>query len=132
MKVLLYGATGMVGQGVLRECLLDPGVTAVIAVGRTATGLTHPKLKDLVLPDLAARTRLLQAVQDQGVGATFHYVPLHSSAAGRRVGSAPLGCPVTDDMSDRLLRLPLYSDITPADYERVADVVATELARLPV
>lgn len=38
MKVILFGATGMVGQGVLRECLPDPDVDAVLAVGRTATG----------------------------------------------------------------------------------------------
>ena len=52
MKVLLFGATGMVGQGVLRECLLDPDVTAVLAVGRAATGQQHPKLRDLVHADL--------------------------------------------------------------------------------
>lgn len=38
MKVILFGATGMVGQGVLRECLLDPEVERVLAVGRKATG----------------------------------------------------------------------------------------------
>jgi uncharacterized protein YbjT (DUF2867 family) len=42
----------MVGQGVLRECLLDPGVDAVMTVGRTATGVTHSKLRELVRPDL--------------------------------------------------------------------------------
>jgi uncharacterized protein YbjT (DUF2867 family) len=52
MKVLLFGATGMVGQGVLRECLLDSRVTEVLAVGRTAVGRTHPKLRELVRPDL--------------------------------------------------------------------------------
>jgi uncharacterized protein YbjT (DUF2867 family) len=48
MKVILFGATGMVGQGVLRECLLDPDVTDVLAVGRSATGQQHPKLRELV------------------------------------------------------------------------------------
>ena len=52
MKAVLFGATGMVGQGVLRECLRDEGVEAVLAVGRTPTGLTHPKLRDLVRKDL--------------------------------------------------------------------------------
>jgi uncharacterized protein YbjT (DUF2867 family) len=52
MKVLLFGATGMVGQGVLRECLLDPGVEGVTAVGRNPTGVAHPKLRDLVHSDL--------------------------------------------------------------------------------
>ncbi|HEY3645651.1 MAG TPA: epimerase [Gammaproteobacteria bacterium] len=52
MKVILFGATGMVGQGVLRECLLDPQVTQVLAVGRGSTGKHDRKLKELVLPDL--------------------------------------------------------------------------------
>ena len=52
MKVLLFGATGMVGQGVLRECLLDPGVQLVKAVGRTATGVRHAKLREVIRQDL--------------------------------------------------------------------------------
>ncbi|CAN5556305.1 epimerase [soil metagenome] len=52
MKVLLFGATGMVGQGVLRECLLDPGVERVLSVGRSASGQQHAKLQDLVVKDL--------------------------------------------------------------------------------
>jgi uncharacterized protein YbjT (DUF2867 family) len=51
MRVLLFGATGMIGQGVLRECLLDPRVTKVLAVGRGGSGQTHPKLRDVVHPD---------------------------------------------------------------------------------
>ena len=48
MKVILFGATGMVGQGCLRECLLDPGVESVLAVGRSATGLRHAKLREIL------------------------------------------------------------------------------------
>ena len=48
MKVILFGATGMIGQGVLRECLGDPRVEAVLTVGRSATGQTHPKLRERV------------------------------------------------------------------------------------
>jgi uncharacterized protein YbjT (DUF2867 family) len=47
MKVILFGATGMVGQGVLRECLLDPGIETVLAVGRSPTGQRHPKLREI-------------------------------------------------------------------------------------
>jgi uncharacterized protein YbjT (DUF2867 family) len=57
MKVLLFGASGMVGQGVLRECLVDPAVSEVRAVGRTAAAVRHPKLRQLLhqnLFDLAA------------------------------------------------------------------------------
>ena len=52
MIVLLFGATGMVGEGVLRECLLDPVVEHVLAVGRTPTGRPHEKLEELTCPDL--------------------------------------------------------------------------------
>ena len=52
MKVILFGATGMVGQGVLRECLLDPRVESVLCVGRTGLGLSDPKLKELIQRDL--------------------------------------------------------------------------------
>jgi uncharacterized protein YbjT (DUF2867 family) len=52
MRILLFGATGMVGQGVLRECLLASDVSAVVAIGRTASGATHPKLTDIVHADL--------------------------------------------------------------------------------
>ncbi len=52
MKVLIFGATGMVGQGVLRECLRAPDVEAVQTVGRTGTGQLDPRLVELILPDL--------------------------------------------------------------------------------
>ena len=52
MNVLLFGATGMIGQGVLRECLLDPDVARVVSVGRSATGIAHPKLVEIVRADL--------------------------------------------------------------------------------
>lgn len=52
MKILIFGATGMVGLGALRECLLDESVDEVVTVGRTPAGGSHPKLKDRVAPDL--------------------------------------------------------------------------------
>src|SRR6266700_6951556 len=52
MNVLLFGATGMVGQGVLRECLVDPCVHLVKAIGRTGAGVQHAKLREVVHDDL--------------------------------------------------------------------------------
>jgi uncharacterized protein YbjT (DUF2867 family) len=52
MNALIFGATGMIGQGVLRECLLDPDVSIVLTVGRSATGQKHEKLRELVHADL--------------------------------------------------------------------------------
>ena len=52
MKVILLGASGMVGQGVLRECLLDSGIEGVLSVGRSRSGTEHPKFREIVLPNL--------------------------------------------------------------------------------
>jgi uncharacterized protein YbjT (DUF2867 family) len=52
MDVVIFGASGMVGQGVLRECLLDPGVRRVVTVGRTPAGQQHAKLQEIVHADL--------------------------------------------------------------------------------
>jgi uncharacterized protein YbjT (DUF2867 family) len=51
MNVVIFGATGMVGQGVLRECLIDATVTRVLTVGRSATGASNPRLKEIVHSD---------------------------------------------------------------------------------
>jgi uncharacterized protein YbjT (DUF2867 family) len=53
MRVILTGATGMVGQGVLRECLLDQTVTEVLSIARSSVQQQNPKLRELLLPDLA-------------------------------------------------------------------------------
>jgi len=76
MKVLLFGASGMVGQGVLRECLAAPDVTAVISVVRSPTGAGHPKLRELVVPDL---TRLeVVAAELRGITACFYCIGVSS------------------------------------------------------
>lgn len=77
MRVLVFGATGMVGQGVLREALLADDVTEVVTIGRTATAQQHPKLRELVHRDLAD----LSAIEDQlaGVDATFFCLGVSSA-----------------------------------------------------
>lgn len=78
MNVLILGATGMVGQGVLRECLLDEGVTRVVTLGRAATGQTHPKLEEIVHPDLFH----LSAIEGRLRGLDACFYCLGVSAAG--------------------------------------------------
>jgi len=51
MQVIIFGATGMVGQGVLRECLIDPGIARVVAVGRSPTGVRNAKLTEITHGD---------------------------------------------------------------------------------
>jgi uncharacterized protein YbjT (DUF2867 family) len=64
MKIILLGASGMVGAGALREALAAPEVEAVLSVGRRPCGVVHPKLRELLLPDLFDYS----AVEDQLVG----------------------------------------------------------------
>ncbi|MBI5517536.1 MAG: NAD-dependent epimerase/dehydratase family protein [Deltaproteobacteria bacterium] len=77
MKIILFGATGMVGQGVLRECLLDPGVERVLAVGRSGTGQPHDKLRELVHADLSD----LSAIEGElsGYDACFYCLGVSST-----------------------------------------------------
>jgi len=58
MRVVLFGATGMVGQGVLRECLLDPEIESVLGVGRSPTGQRHAKLHEIVHNDFLDFSRI--------------------------------------------------------------------------
>jgi uncharacterized protein YbjT (DUF2867 family) len=75
---LIFGATGMVGQGVLRECLRDPGVRRVTAVGRSPSGQVHEKLRDVVVPDLAD----LSAAEPQLTGFDACFFCVGVTAAG--------------------------------------------------
>ena len=78
VKVILFGATGMVGKGVLRECLLDPEVENVLAIGRSATGQQHEKLYEIVHGDLSD----LSAIKDKLAGYNACFFCLGVSAAG--------------------------------------------------
>lgn len=78
---------------------------------------------------LAERTALIAHLKSQGVHAVFHYVPLHSSPAGRRFGRAGSDLRVTDDIAGRLVRLPLFYDLSSADIDHVVAAVKAFFAR---
>jgi uncharacterized protein YbjT (DUF2867 family) len=78
MKVIVFGATGMVGQGVLRECLLADDVEAVAAVGRSGSGQRHPKLIEIVHKDLGN----LNAIENQLRGYDACFFALGVSSVG--------------------------------------------------
>ncbi|HET6435861.1 MAG TPA: dTDP-4-amino-4,6-dideoxygalactose transaminase [Xanthomonadaceae bacterium] len=65
----------------------------------------------LLLPDLQRKMAFIDALKQRGVGAVFHYIPLHSSPAGQRYGRASGALAVTDETSDRLVRLPLWNGL---------------------
>jgi dTDP-4-amino-4,6-dideoxygalactose transaminase len=73
----------------------------------------------VLLPDNDTRNRVLRDMRGAGVQPTFHYVPLHSSEGGRKFSAKPTDCPVTDDISGRLLRLPFYNNLSASDADRV-------------
>jgi dTDP-4-amino-4,6-dideoxygalactose transaminase len=75
----------------------------------------------LITASLDQRTRLIAHLKERGVLAVFHYLPLHLSEMGQRLGGKPGDCPVTEDLSDRLLRLPLYNDLGEADQAYVIE-----------
>ena len=84
----------------------------------------HPShLFALLMPTAAARTDLIDHLRSQGILAVFHYLPLHLSPAGQRLGGRPGDCPVAEDVSERLVRLPLYTDLTADDQASVIECV---------
>lgn len=77
----------------------------------------------LVLGSLAQRDALIEHLGRRGIHAVFHYVPLHLSEMGRRLAAAPAVCPVTERVSDGLVRLPFYNELTESDQARVIEAV---------
>lgn len=73
----------------------------------------------LVLPSLEARQAFITYLNTREINTIFHYLPLHLSPMGRRFGGKSGDCPVTEQVSDRLVRLPFYNDLSEADQMRV-------------
>jgi dTDP-4-amino-4,6-dideoxygalactose transaminase len=89
----------------------------------------HPAhLYYLILPTPEARTRLIQHLGAHSIQAVFHYVPLHASPMGRSFGGRDGDCPVAEDLSSRLIRLPFYDTLSAADQD---DVIETVLSFTP-
>jgi dTDP-4-amino-4,6-dideoxygalactose transaminase len=78
----------------------------------------------VLLPDLATRSALIRHLKEAGILGVFHYIPLHSSPAGQRYGRAGSAMTVTDHVSARLLRLPLYYEMSETDVDEVAERIA--------
>jgi len=77
----------------------------------------------LLLPSLKERTELIAHLKGQGIHSVFHYLPLHLSPMGRKWGYNKGDFPVTEDVSDRLIRLPFYNELQEAGQERVCAVI---------
>lgn len=77
----------------------------------------------MIMPDFESRNALIEHLKARQILSLFHYTPLHLSDMGRRFGGYPGQCPVTEHVSKRLLRLPLYSSLTPSDQIRVVEAI---------
>jgi dTDP-4-amino-4,6-dideoxygalactose transaminase len=89
-------------------------------------GIEHPAhLYYLLLPGLDERTRFIDHMKQSGVHVVFHYVPLHSSPMGRALVGDDVHLPVTDTVSDQLVRLPLFADLSDGELDQVISAVKT-------
>jgi dTDP-4-amino-4,6-dideoxygalactose transaminase len=87
----------------------------------------------VLLPDRDRRNDVLEAMGKMGVHGTFHYVPLHTSEAGKAFAARPTECPVAEEVSGRLLRLPFYNNLSDRDLDRTVEAFqAAALATLQV
>jgi len=77
----------------------------------------------LLLPSLEQRRRFIAYLKQRGIGSVFHYIPLHTSEMGRRYGGAPGDCPVAEMVSERLVRLPFYNELSETEQSRVIDTI---------
>ena len=75
----------------------------------------------MLLPSLEVRQALITSLRARGILSVFHYQPLHGSEMGQKLGGAEYACPVTDRVSDQLLRLPFYNELTESDQDEVID-----------
>jgi dTDP-4-amino-4,6-dideoxygalactose transaminase len=79
----------------------------------------------MLLPSLTYRTKLIAHLREHGIMSVFHYLPLHLSPVGRSFGYKEGDCPVTENVSDRLLRLPFYNDLTEDELQRIVATIQT-------
>ena len=86
----------------------------------------------IILPDASTRDALMAHLRNNGITAVFHYIPLHSSVMGKKFGYQDSDLPVTEDLSSRLLRLPLYFEMTEEDQRRVVMVLTEFLRRAAI
>lgn len=77
----------------------------------------------MLLPSLDARQKLIQHLKENGILSVFHYLPLHLSDMGQKFGGKPGDCPVTEEISDQLVRLPFYNDLTLEEQQKVIDAI---------
>ena len=105
------GLIGLENRELLRRSIVPEHVTH------------NGHMYNIILPTDEIRTDLVARLKEQGIYAYICYVPLHSSPMGRKLGYDPKNCPVTEDYGERVLRLPLYADMTIGDADTVIQAI---------
>jgi dTDP-4-amino-4,6-dideoxygalactose transaminase len=77
----------------------------------------------LLMPNLGLRQNFIQYLRDLGIYSVFHYLPLHLSDMGQKFGGKPGDCPVTEDVSDRLVRLPFHNGLSNSEQELAIEAI---------
>jgi dTDP-4-amino-4,6-dideoxygalactose transaminase len=77
----------------------------------------------MLLPNLDLRQKFIQYLRDLGIYSVFHYLPLHLSDMGQNFGGKPGDCPVTEDVSDRLVRLPFHNGLSSSEQELTIEAI---------
>jgi len=106
--------------------LLDWADTNRIAVPFIPNHCEQPyHMYYLLMPSLDHRDVFIKHLKDQGILSVFHYLPLHLSKMGRKFGGEPGSCPITEDISDRLVRLPFFTGMGESEQQRVIDTIVS-------
>ncbi len=115
-----------------RRAIWD-GYDSALAAWADASGISRPQVPAhcehpahiyyLLLPSLEARTRLLADLRRAMILLTFHYQPLHLSEMGRQFGGREGQCPVTEEVADRLVRLPVFFELSAPEQARIVDTL---------
>jgi dTDP-4-amino-4,6-dideoxygalactose transaminase len=139
LAAYLVGQLEQAGSIQARRRAVWEGYAAALAGDAERLGLRLPVVPEgadpawhlfhVLLPDAAMRQPVMAELKEQGISTTFHYVPLHDSDGGRRFARRPTECPVTIDVSTRLVRLPFYNTLAPAEVERVAEAFVAAVER---
>ena len=90
---------------------------------------TNHHLYFVLMPDAASRNALLEHLRSRGIAAVFHYIPLHSSPMGQQCGYNRHELPVTDFVSERLLRLPLYCELSAENQQLIVEEITLFVER---
>jgi dTDP-4-amino-4,6-dideoxygalactose transaminase len=109
------GLKGIEQEGKLRLPIIPENVTH------------NAHMFNILLPTSEIRDQLINSLREKGIIAYICYVPLHSAPYGIKLGYKPEDCPVTEDIASRLLRLPLYADMTKEDAEFVCQSIIEAL-----